>query len=73
MTCFQQRSAYDHCLVLGRGILFPYYDCKVLRNVWVKADSFGISETDDTGDLLLNSQDAGVNGQFRNDILGKAR
>lgn len=73
MTCFQQRSAYDHCLVLGWGILLPYYDCKVLRNVWVKADSFGISGTDDTGDLLLNSQDAGVNGQLRNDILGEAR
>ncbi len=73
MTCFQQRSAYDYCLVLDWRIQFPDYDCEVLRNIWVKANSFGISGTDDTGDLLLDSQYVGVNGKFGNDVLGKAR
>ena len=73
MACFQQRSAYDYCLILGRGILFPDHDCKVLRNIWVKTSSFRVSRTDGTGDLLLDGQDAGVNGQFWNYILGKAR
>jgi hypothetical protein len=73
MTCFQQRSAYDYCLVLGRGILFPDYRCKVLRNIWVNADPFDISGADSTSDLLLDNQGAGVNGKFGNDILGKAR
>lgn len=73
MACFQQRSAYDYCLILDWGILFPNYGCEVLRNIWVKANAFGISGADGTGDLLLDSQDAGVNGQFGNDILRKAR
>jgi hypothetical protein len=73
MTCFQQRSADDYCLILEWGILFPDYDCEVLRNIWVKANSFGISRADDTGDLSLDSQDAGVNSKFGNNILGKAR
>ena len=62
MACLQQRSAYDYCLILGRGILFPDHDCKVLRNIWVKASSFRISGTDGTGDFLLDGQNTGVNG-----------
>ena len=73
MACFQQRSAYDYCLGLGWGVLFPDYDCKVLRNIWVNANSFGISGTDSTSNLLLDGQDAGIDGKFGNDVLGKAR
>lgn len=73
MARFQQSSAYNYYLILGWSILFPDYDCKVLRNIWVNTNSFGISGTDSTSNLLLDGQDVGVNGKSGNDIPGKAR
>lgn len=62
MARFEERGAYDDRLGLGREVLLPDHDREMFGDVGVEYGAVGVSCADGAGDLLLDRQDARIDG-----------